>query len=367
MKVLVITNNISSNSGWGRYSLSIINEYSNFDIDYKVISEAKNKENKNELNILLPPSSINNFFTNILNIRRIASDCDIIHAFDGWPYSIYAYFAVLGTNKKMFINGVGSYSVAPFDNKFKSFLLSKAYRRAKKIFCISNYTKKRISEKIDLKNLEVVFMGNSSMINISDNTIDQYASKYNIKDENYPIFLSVGAIKGRKGQYYSLQAIAKLSSRYPNFRYYIIGSESEIDYIDIINKYIEKNNLFENVKIIRNASEEELSFFYSISDIFILNSVNSGNHFEGFGLVFLEAAQFGLPVIGSKDCGAEDAIGDGYNGYLVNQKDVEDIYQHILKILNKNNQDIRVKSKEFAKRFSWHKTVSQYYEYYNKL
>jgi glycosyltransferase involved in cell wall biosynthesis len=366
MKITVITSNINTKSGWGRYSSSIINEYNNFGIDYQVITDKNYKKLDKENSILLPLNNIFNFFYNIHKVKKLASGSNIIHAFDGWPYSIYAYFAVFGTNKKLFINGVGTYSVVPLNNFLKSFLLSKAYRRAKKIFCISHYTKNKILEKIKLNNLKVVLLGKSDIPKISEDIIVEYNKKYGIVNSNYPIFLSVGAIKNRKGQYYSLQAIAKLSNKYPKFRYFILGSDADIGYINAIKEYIQGNNLFKNVIITNNASEEELAFFYSVSDIFILNSVNDRGHFEGFGLVFLEAAQFGLPVIGSKDCGIEDAMSDGYNGYLAKQKDIKDIYKNILKILDGDKQKLIANSQKFVKNFSWHKTVSQYYEYYKK-
>ena len=42
--------------------------------------------------------------------------------------------------------------------------------------------------------------------------------------------------------------------------------------------------------------------------------------FEGFGIVYLEASASGTPVIGTLDCGAEDAIVDGETGRLVAQE-----------------------------------------------
>src|SRR3569623_55113 len=38
---------------------------------------------------------------------------DLVHALDAWPYGFYGFAAVFGTKKKLFINGIGTYSVAP--------------------------------------------------------------------------------------------------------------------------------------------------------------------------------------------------------------------------------------------------------------
>ena len=50
---------------------------------------------------------------------------------------------------------------------------------------------------------------------------------------------------------------------------------------------------------------------------------------EGFGLVFLEAMEQGLPVIGGKVGGTAELINDGENGFLVNPGYSETLRQAI--------------------------------------
>ena len=360
IKILVITHDINNKSGWGRYSSSILKEYLKFGLVYKVVTE-KGSNQSNELNILSPTISVFKLISNIFKVRKLAKDFDIIHAFDGWPYAVYGYFSSLGRNKKLFISGVGTYSVDPFNFKCKKWLMKKAFIRAEKIFCISDYTKKKISEKLKPSNLLTVLLGATRLNLLSDEEVSKFKIEYKLKD-HYPVFLTVGAIKSRKGQYYSLQAITQLKSKYPDFRYFIIGSDADKKYVDKIKKYCHNNKISDNVIIINKASDKVLSFFYQRSDVFIMTSVNNGDYFEGFGLVFLEAATFGLPVIGSKNCGIEDALQNGYNGYLAEQRQPNDIYDKIIKVLASDQEQWKHHSQEFASRFSWYKTVSKYYE-----
>jgi phosphatidyl-myo-inositol dimannoside synthase len=251
------------------------------------------------------------------------------------------------------------------NNKFKGFFLKKAYEKAYKIFCISNYTKNKILEKIKLSNLTVVHMGADKLPVLSENQVVSYKKKFNLNKIYYPVLLSVGGIKERKGQLDTLKASLKLREKYSNYLYLIVGSGNDVEYINKIKKFIKDNKLENNVKIVNDAkSDKELSFFYDICDIFLLNSNNDGDHFEGFGLVFLEAAQFGKPVIGSKDCGIEDAIKSGYNGYLVSQKDAKNIYSAIVKVLNSKKINYNKNSKKFYKKFSWESTALEYSRYY---
>ncbi|PWB39052.1 MAG: hypothetical protein C3F02_00325 [Parcubacteria group bacterium] len=365
MQLTVITSNINKQSGWGRYSSAIISEYPNFSIDCRVITDKGYGKCGNEDNILLSLDNVANFFRNLFRVRKLARSSDIVHAFDGWPYAVYGYAAVWGTKKKLFINGVGTYSVEPFNNLAKAFLLSLAYRRAKNIFCISNYTKKKILGKIKLNNILTVFLGVPDLPLISDLEIGQYKIKYKINDE-YPIFLTVGSLKNRKGQYDSLQAISKLKREYPKFKYFMIGSDVDKNYIRLIKDFAATENIADKIEIIGAADDKILSFFYQISDIFLLNSNNTGDSFEGFGLVLLEAACFGLPVIASRDCGIEDALRDGYNGYLVGQHDHDDVADRIKLLLKQDKKKLAENSRNFAGEFSWRQTVSKYYEYYQK-
>ena len=70
------------------------------------------------------------------------------------------------------------------------------------------------------------------------------------------------------------------------------------------------------------VAEETKLAWYGAADVFALPSLHVGRKFEGFGLIYLEASASGLPVIGTLDSGAEDAIEHGGTGLLVPQSGV---------------------------------------------
>ncbi len=364
MKILILGNNLKSSSGWGRLSSSIVNELQKNNHEVLALTESSEAAIACEKNLLKPANSFFNILKNIFIVRSAAKDFEIIHALDGFPYSIYGYFAALFNKKKLFITGVGTYSVAPLQNKLKAPLLKLAYKKAKAIFCISNYTKNKILEKVNC-NCVTVFMG-APEIKTQNFDLAALKAKYKITD-NYPIFLTVGAINPRKGQLDSLQAVAKLSAEYPKFKYFIIGDDSAFkDYAAEIKKYIADNNLDNNVYLLNNIKgDSKLAFFYRVCDYFIMTSVNFKNtHFEGFGLVFLEAYQFGKPAIGSTDCGIEDAIVNGKTGFLTKQSDINDIYEKIKLLFKSDKVKMRQNCLDFVKQFSWEKTIAEYLKYY---
>ncbi len=366
MKVLVVTNNIRPNSGWGRYSGAIIRLLPEQGIEYRLLTEDSIDQGSEQLATLLPSNSIINILLNLFKVRKLARDFEIVHAFDGWPYGFYAYAAVWGTKKKMFINAVGTYTVAPLRQKIKKFFLQTAYRRANKIFCISDYVKNSLASILKLDNLVTVYLGTTALPELSAEEIVDFKKQYGIHDQ-YPILLTVGEIKERKGQLDTLQAAKLLKKQFPNFLYIMVGSEKFIDFVQSIRDYIKDNDLSANVKIISDAKgDKNLAFFYQICQIFLLNSNNYGDNFEGFGLVLLEAAQFGKPVIGSKDCGTEEALRDGYNGYATEQKNHQQIYEKIIKILGPDYERLAKNSIDWQKHFIWKKTVQTYVKYYQQ-
>lgn len=67
---------------------------------------------------------------------------------------------------------------------------------------------------------------------------------------------------------------------------------------------------------------------------FAMPSRREGGDVEGFGIVYLEAAMAGLPAIGGRDCGAEDAIEDGVTGLLVDGSDAAEIAAAIARLID---------------------------------
>jgi glycosyltransferase involved in cell wall biosynthesis len=369
-KILIITNYLGNLGGLGRYSQEVVRALKVLPIDIKVMTEVQNLPTQSEQNILKPvfnQSKINlirNLFYNCFAVRRMAKDFDIIHACDGWPYGVYGWFAVLGTNKKLFITGIGTYTIAPLKELIRGTLLRFTYKRAQKIFCISDFVLSKLKKRVPEAKAETVLMGTTELPHAPVGKAQLLTEQYNLKNF-HPIILTVGDIKNRKGQLDTLRALNLIKNKYPDLLYIMIGDDVDRYYIDQIEQFAKNNNLEKNILIISKMYDDEvLSFFYSVCDIFMLNSNNEGEHFEGFGLVLLEAAQFGKPVIGSSNCGIESAISNCYNGFLTEQGNHEEIGQKIVSILEADKDKFGSNSLEFYKHFSWEKTAKKYYESY---
>ena len=74
------------------------------------------------------------------------------------------------------------------------------------------------------------------------------------------------------------------------------------------------------VHFLGNIEEDEKVDLLQRAEVFIHTPVTADDGgFEGFGIVYLEAAAAGTVAIGSRECGAEDAIQHDTTGLLVDQ------------------------------------------------
>jgi len=131
------------------------------------------------------------------------------------------------------------------------------------------------------------------------------------------VILTVGRLHPRKGQLLTLQALQTLA---PDVRsrveYWVVGGQSKGNYeAQLRAAAAEKPDLA--VRFFGNIPDEELSDLYDRADIFAMTSLNLEQSVEGFGLVYLEAAAHGLPVVAHDVGGVSEAVREGVTGLLV--------------------------------------------------
>jgi glycosyltransferase involved in cell wall biosynthesis len=367
MNILIITADLNERSGRGTYPRAVVKELLAHGQYIGVCSEGDAHVAYQVVRMRpLAGLSLVSFVLNAREIRAAARRYDIVHALDGWPFGVYGYLAVLGTRKRLYINCVGTYSVAPLYTFFVGWFLRRAYARTEKIFCISEYTRERlVAAHVAPEKVLTVLMGTTALPENSGAEQTGYAHKYGIAGQ-YPIILTVGEIKERKGQLDTLKAVEILKGSYPEILYLAVGTASSW-YAKQLVEYASGHGLQRNLLVVTDADDRALSFFYSRCDVFALNSTTDEvhHHFEGFGLVIVEAYQFGKPAVGSAACGIEDAIADGKTGLLSKQYDADDIADKLKRVLERYDffsQNAKMRHADF----NWRKTVDTYIQEYSQ-
>lgn len=130
------------------------------------------------------------------------------------------------------------------------------------------------------------------------------------------VVLTVGRLHPRKGQLITLQALQSLA---PQFRsrieYWIVGGQSKNNYEQTLRETAAQSDL--TVRFFGDLPDDELDRVYDRADIFAMTSIDYRHSVEGFGLVYLEAAAHGLPIVAHSVGGVAEAVVDQVTGLLV--------------------------------------------------
>lgn len=184
-----------------------------------------------------------------------------------------------------------------------------------------------------------------------------------------PTVLTVGDIKHRKGQHISLLAFAQVKQQLPQARYIIVGKYSNNDYFQELEQNIEEMRI-KDVTFTGVVSDEELQHLYQQASLFVLTPQElEGDQFEGFGLVYLEAGAYGLPVVGTRTGGVADAVRDGMTGLLAQPEDVDGIANAMLHILMNPAlaHQMGRSNRLWAETLTWEKNAAEHLQAYQEV
>lgn len=306
------------------------------------------------------------FFKTFFVARRAFKRADVIHAFDLFPYGMLAVFAALGLRKKIIITLIGSGSILPLYQPMVFFFARFALASAHKLIAISEFTRCEILKKVPNLEIQVIQPG----IDLKEYEDALQTSLLEKVKTMQPYILSVGTIRWRKGYKRSIRAFAEVAKIFPDYRYVIIGKKHSEKFFQELQAIIAELRLEGKVVFIDSLdSRAELLQWYRGAELFCLFSENINHDVEGFGIVFLEAMACGLPVVGVKNCGVEDAVADGKNGILVGSREPKEFADAIVSILGdeEKKQGMKKESVTWANTFEWERKIEEYKKIYSNL
>ncbi len=138
--------------------------------------------------------------------------------------------------------------------------------------------------------------------------------------------LYVGRLEYRKGIDVLLEAIPPILNVMDNINFTIVGKDVNNAYQ---NQFQQKwNHQFDHrVTFAGTLGAEQLKQMYRECDLFVAPS-----RYESFGLIYVEAAIYGKPVIGCKAGGIPEVIEEGVTGLLASPGDSQDLAEKILQL-----------------------------------
>jgi phosphatidyl-myo-inositol dimannoside synthase len=224
-------------------------------------------------------------------------------------------------------------------------LTQKILNKAERVIVNSRYTYEIVKKlRIDNKKIHLLYPTTKIDTYIIPEKTQQLKRELSLGEAN-KILLTVSRLTRRKAQDLVIQAVAKLKN--PHLKYFIIGhGPMEKN----LRKMIKDYNLEKQIFVLTDVADNNLPYYYDLADIFVLAHRHDKTDIEGFGIVFLEAAMFGLPIIAGSSGGVTDIFTDQKNALLVKNDDLDTLTKHLNTLLN--NPELSAKLGSQAKQRS---------------
>ena len=142
------------------------------------------------------------------------------------------------------------------------------------------------------------------------------------------LFLS--NLKPSKGPLEFLKMAKRLIDKRKDVRFILAGPQRSEPFQEKIKNYINHEDLSDFVEMPGGIYGPEKQKLFYESDIFVFPTFYK---LEAFPLVNLEAMRAGLPVVSSNEGSISEAVIDGLNGYIVDPKDVEQLTDRVLRLI----------------------------------
>jgi phosphatidylinositol alpha-1,6-mannosyltransferase len=159
-------------------------------------------------------------------------------------------------------------------------------------------------------------------------------------DRPGPVLLSVGRLVARKGFDAVLESVEALSHRFPDLRYVLLGDGPERQRLQDRAAAL---GIADRVLMLGRADDAMKWAAYQRCDLFVMpNRALGGTDWEGFGIVFVEAARAGRAVVAGNSGGVADAVTNGETGLLVDPEDGEALTRAVRRMLTDDTERARM-------------------------
>lgn len=220
-------------------------------------------------------------------------DFDIIHAHDWLTFP--AAVALKKQTKKPLIVHVHSLETDRTTNpQIKNevfYIEKKGMEAADKVIAVSRYTKNCIQENygIDAFKIEVVYNG-----------IEPLKPLVSVNKQKMKRIVTVGRVTPQKGIIQLIETASILLEKIENVHFLIAGVGDQLREAMFLAR---SKGISDKVKFLGFLPQDKVKSLLASADVFFMPSVS-----DPFGLAALEAAQFGVPLVLSKQTGAHEVL-----------------------------------------------------------
>ena len=252
------------------------------------------------------------YYKNLKKIyKRITADgyqIDLIHAHSYLPAGTAAVRLGKEENIPVVVTEHSSAVLEKDLTPYRVNLLKNVVRDSSTFICVSNALKKAVLELIS-KERELV---------VIPNAVSKKFSCENVEKGDKFTFISIGNLVESKRFDLTIKAFAESFAGNHKIQLKILGDGILRESLQLL---AQKYNVEEQVVFEGRVSRESVIQELRNSNLFVLPS-----DYETFGVVYIEAMACGLPVIATKNGGAEDIVSED-TGYLIERNNMEQLAQ----------------------------------------
>ncbi len=242
----------------------------------------------------------------------------------------------------------------------RRFLFNRLLRRADRIGVVSNYNRELLLEKFPATNPAKIKVVPGALRHDFENPPDRKRDRLYSRVR----IITVGRIHPRKGQHFVMEALARLPENLRSqVEYQIVGPvvKGGLAYVEQLRQTADDCGV--PVEFVGEVEDDELPQIYADADIFAMTSIQSGISIEGFGLVYLEAAACGLPVVAHDTGGVAEAVRHDQSGIVIKPGDTEALVSAFTRLLESPQlrEEMANAGKARAKELSWRANVDAHF------
>jgi len=232
----------------------------------------------------------------------------------------------------------------------------KVLNNVEKVIANSEYTKNlAINVGVDNNKILVINPGINPVKELSQKSLDKVESLLKVKS---PRLITVSRFDKRKNHEKIVMALRNLKQIYPDIVYICVGYGDEEENIKGLVKELD---LSSQVMFFKDISDDLKDALVAKSNIFVMPSVIHKTSVEGFGIAYIEAAQYGIPSLGGKDGGASDAINHDKTGLICDGNNLDEVYSSLNSMIENNKfMELGRNAKEYVSKFQWNKVIEEY-------
>ncbi len=337
-RVIYVVPNLHENGGIQELAKAIYSELKD-EFDLELVNWTNDLDISIKAFLKFAPSNASSYlyktyFSNHFRSKYNIDSSDLIHFWHIEP-------AMAFLDKKYIVSCLGMEVLPVYLKKYRKIMYQKVLKNASVVHVISRYTEDLIKSQFDYNEDKLKLI--PPCINYS-----KFNNSRKIKTDRIVIG-TLTRFNKRKNVVNIIKSLNILKSNYNlDFEYYLAGDGLERT---AILKEL-KNTNFEWHYFGALSETEKINKFYPLLDIFVMPTLELPGDVEGFGIVYLEANSYGIPVVASRSGGVTDAVKEGVSGIFADPTDPNDIALKIYElILNSNDNNYPESTKRWAIQF----------------